>query len=494
MLNPLNKSLLSLAIITSATAITGCNSDDKNSAPSITGDINPTIAENTVEVGNYQATDPDGDNITLSLSGDSSALFSLDQSGNLEFIVAPDYDNGDVGPFNVTITATDDGKGQLSDFIDIAVTVGDVLDTPSKAAVQTIAPDYSSSEVAYISPKSAQVTAGFYIKNASDYTISSYNNSLYHIGRFGIDTIDKYEASTPDTQVWSYSTQDNQDSFSRNPYDLISVDDNKAYLLRYGSDKVWIVNPSATIAEDFKIGELDLTAYVAADNTSGTPNPVSGVINDGKLFIAMQRLSDNWAPNTTYIAVFDVATDTEIETNANADDNVMGIPLEGVNPLEHSLVSTNDTVYATTRNAYSSVDLSYSRIESINVDTYSVQSVLTASDISDNTASFIKSSVVVSEELGYFYASETLFVPSYHEVSTVYQFNPSTGEITGSNIAETGTENISFIGLDAANFLWLSVVDPANPGVDIINTQNNEKVNERLSTILNPFAIRFIEE
>jgi len=497
MLPKFKKNLLPLSLAITATLLTACNSNDKNNAPELTGDLMPVVAENTLAVGQYNATDVNNDNITLSLNGEADRLFTLEQSGLLSFKVAPDFENGDTGPFNVTITATDDGKGALSTELAISITVGDVKDTPSVAVVQTIAPDYSNSEVAYLDAKSQQVASSYYRKDASDYTLSSYKGDVFHIGRFFIDEVTKYNANDEanrDTTIWSYSTQDVQDSISRNPYALVSLSETKAYLLRYGSSKVWIVNPQASTSEDFKIGELDLVSYVNADNSSGTPSPSAAVINDGKLYIAMQRQDDSFNAGTAYVAVFDTASDTEIETNANAEDNVKGIPLIGVNPLEHSLVANEDKVFVTTRNGYSSVDLSFSRIEEINTGDYTLRQVLNASNIEGNTASFIKASVVVSAEKGYFYATKAVFTPTYYEISSLYEFNPTTGAIISADVAETGTENISFIALDAANFLWVSVATPEAPGVDIIDTTTGTKRISRLATTLNPNTIRFIEE
>jgi hypothetical protein len=497
MLPKFKKNLLPLSLAISTTLLTACGSDDANTAPELTGDIAPVVAENSVLVGQYTAIDVDNNNITLALNDAANTLFTLDQSGLLNFKVAPDFENGDTGPFNVTITATDDGKGPMSTALAISITVGDVKDTPSIAVVQTIAPDYSNSEVAYLDAKTQQVASGYYLKDASDYTLSSFNGDIFHIGRFFIDTVTKYNASNitdRDTAIWSYSTQDSQDSTSRNPYALVSLSENKAYLLRYGSSKVWIVNPQASSSEDFKTGELDLTSYIPSDNSKDTPSPSSAIINDGKLYIAMQRTSDAWVSGVAYVAVFDTTTDVEIETNSNTEDNVKGIPLTGVNPLEHSLVASDDKVFVTTRNGYSSVDLSLSRIEEIDTGDYSIRQILNAGDIADNTASFIKASVVVSPEKGYFYTSQAIFTPNYHEVGSIYEFNPTTGVVVTANIADTGTENISFIGLDAANFLWVSIADPSNPGVDVIDTTTNTKRINRLATTLNPGTIRFIEE
>ena len=497
MLSKYKKNILPLSLLITASLLSGCNSSDDNEAPKLSGNSAPVVAENTLLVTQYTATDADNDDVSYSLSGTDSALFSIDQNGQLTFNSAPDFDNGDTGPYSITVVATDNGKDLLTDEINVTVTVGDVKDTPSLAVVQTVAPDYSNSEVVYINGYSQQINSGYYIKDASDYTLSSHKTDVYHIGRFFIDTIEKYSAASTDerdTQLWSFSTQDAQDSISRNPYTLVSLSESKAYLLRYGSSKVWIVNPQATNIDDFKVGELDLSSYVAQNNSNETPNPAAAVINDNKLYIVMQRLSDAWKPNTTYVAVFDTETDEEIETNANDDDTVKGIPLQGLNPLEHSITSGNDKIYITTRSDYGNTDISLSRIEEITPSDYSVRQVLNASNITDNTNSFIKSSVILSDEIGYFYVSQSVYVPSYHEVSALYQFNPSTGEITNSNVANTGTERINFIDVDAANFLWVSVETPSAPGIDIINTTTNEQVNSRLPTDLNPNVIRFIEK
>lgn len=493
MLTNLKKQILPVSLALGATILAGCGgSSDSENAPSVAGAINPVIEENTTVVSTYNATDADGDAITLSLSGTSSSLFTITQAGELSFLTAPDFESGDTGPFAVTIVATDDSKKRLTGELAVEVSVGDVKDTPSFAVVQTVAPDYSGSEVVTVDPATQQVTKGYYIKDGSDYTVRSYQQDVYHIGRFNIDTVSKYNADALDTAVWTYTTQDTADSSSRNPYDIISVSDTKAYILRYGSSKVWIVNPQATTADDFKTGELNLEAYVPDDNTNDTPRPSSGTIVDGKLFIALQRLSDSYAPNTAYVAVFDIETDEELETNANSDDTVKGIPLTGLNPLNNSVVSKDGVVYVTTRNSYSSTDLTLSRVEAITASDYSLRTVLTAEDITDNTAAFIGSSVIVSETKGYFVAGEVFYSP-YRELSTVYTFNPTTGVIADEVVAETGTEQISHINLDAANYLWMSISNPENPGLDIVDTETNTKELPRLTTELNPTAIAFIE-
>lgn len=490
MLTLFKKNALTLGLISTLSILGGCSSD-KNEAPELSGSVVVTVAENTTSVSQYSATD-DGDELTYSITGADLQLFAIDNTGAVEFITAPDFENGDTGPYNITVTVTD-AKG-LTDSIDITVSVGDELDTPSLALVQTIAADYSSSQVAYLDYASQTVNDGFYAKTLSDYTLNVFQNDVYHIGRFFIDTISKYNANDASTEIWSYSTQDNLDSSSRNPYTFISLSADKAYLLRYGSDKIWIVNPQASDFESFKTGELDLASYVPENNTTGTPSAAAAVINDGKLFVVMQRLDDTFSPsNTVYVAVFDTTTDSEIETNADNTDSVLGVPLLGLNPLEHSVRAFADKVYITTRDSYSATSVDQSLIEEVDSNDYSLRTVLSANEITDNTTKFIQSTAIVSADKGYFYANETFFGP-YREESTLYQFNPSSGEISDATVLDIQTNSIGFIDVDAAGFLWVSVKEDAAPGVEIIDTETNSALINRFETQLNPGVIRFIEE
>ncbi|MBE0366275.1 cadherin repeat domain-containing protein [Pseudoalteromonas aurantia] len=493
MFHTLAKKSLPLSLIASALVLTGCGSSDKNNAPTLTGNQSPTVLENTTLVGSYTANDVDGDALILSLSGESSALFNLEQSGELSFKDAPDFEVVGDTTFSVTITATEQTNDKLNASLTISISLDDVKDTPDFAVVQTVSPDFLGSEVVYIDPVQQSVETGFYIKDASDYTLSTYKSDIYHIGRFNIDEITKYNRAAPDVALWSYSTQDSQDSVSRNPYSLVSLNDNKAYLIRYGSGKVWIVNPQATQAEDFKIGELDISHY-AHNNANNTPTPSSAAILDGKLYIAMQRIDDNWTPGIAYVAVFDTSTDTEIETNALADDEFKGIPLVGRNPLENSVVTANDKVYVTSRSSYSGTDLSLSRIEEITPEDYSVRNIIDAQAIPESESAVIRASVIVSEEKGYFYSNQTFFSPEYHVKSTLHEFNPTTGAVIASNIANTGDDAIVQLALDSANFLWMGINNPTTPGVDIINTADNTPEGTRLLTELTPSTIRFVEK
>ncbi|MCU7924119.1 MAG: DUF4347 domain-containing protein, partial [Candidatus Thiodiazotropha sp. (ex Dulcina madagascariensis)] len=114
-----------------------------NENPTITSDgggasAAVNAAENQTTVTTVSAFDSDtGDTLTYSISGGAdAALFGIiGASGVLTFNAAPDFevptDSGANGVYDVQVTVTDDGAGNLTDVQDIAVTVTSVNENPA---------------------------------------------------------------------------------------------------------------------------------------------------------------------------------------------------------------------------------------------------------------------------------------------------------------------------------------------------------------------------
>ncbi len=99
-----------------------------NEAAVITGDASPDYAENrTDQVARYTATDPEGGDITWSLTGTDAGDFEISASGVLSFREIPNHelpaDSGEDNVYLVTVRALD---GSL----DVVVTVTDVNEAP----------------------------------------------------------------------------------------------------------------------------------------------------------------------------------------------------------------------------------------------------------------------------------------------------------------------------------------------------------------------------
>ena len=362
-------------------------------------------------------------------------------------------------------------------------------DSTQTGVVATAASDYSSYAVSAITvdPKAGpRIAVNNLLAGSNGATVKAFGQYYYRIQQFQSDNVTKVNIAAPNTPIWQYSTQDPGEATSSNPYDLVFVSSTKAYLIRYGSTKAWIVNPSTTTEAGFKIGELDLSAYTDAD---GVPEMCCAVIANNKLFIVMQRLVD-WCPtDIAYVAVFDTTTDTEIDTGMGSGSKI-GIPLTIKNPNSIQYVAQNNRVYVqgvgSWPGGYCDPVYEYTGgIESINPVTYASSIVLDDGDATTHPYGAISGMLIASPTKGYFvgYAG--------WGNNTLYAFNPTTGEVSG---ALSGFTNINISGMNSGTYMdknsMMWVCDATNAVVKIVDTADNI-LSENVSTNLNPQAVAF---
>lgn len=363
-------------------------------------------------------------------------------------------------------------------------------------AIQTVAADYSSSSVA-IGCSEGGFLDGNLIKTASDYSLSSGSESFYHIGKNYIDTISKYDFLLSDIEEWTYSTNDQSESTS-NPYKIIEVSSTKAYVIRYNKSKVWIVDPSAMNEDDFKIGELDLSSYLATQTsdvdidgtltsvtTTATQTDMSdAVISNGKLFIAMQRLRNgktgegSYGPydirdytNDSIVAIFDIETDNELDSVVLSGHNVQ------------SLTVSSNSVYAASFGDY---DSDYGELESINTTDYSLTTIFSG----NSSIGSIKDVAVISDTEGYVLTDQSQRIANvYTYFLNVMAFNPSTNEL-GNVVNDFSGRHLSDIEVGPDNYLWVASSEDRNPGVYKVDPAGVEE-DLFLGTNLNATKIVF---
>ena len=375
----------------------------------------------------------------------------------------------------------------------ILLAAGPALAADTLAVITTVAPDYSSGAHAAISVEPAggprTVRADLVPSATSDLAISAQGEFFFRLARFGADNVTKFAAAAPDQPIWQYSVLgDDQNS---NPYAVVAAGPDKAYVLRYGSTKAWIVNPNAASEDQFKIGELDLAGY---DLTDVLPEMTAGVVVDGKLFIIMQRLDtgNNWvASQSGYVAVFDVATDTEIDTGLGAADGLKGIPLPGNNPNTIQYRAQDGMIYITATGQLPSgfsdpTGFEYSGgVIQLDPATYAATLVLDDGDEATHAfgaiMDFALNAVGKAYVLGYDGWGD----------STLHGVDLTTGADLG---AVAGLTHLNLggmeggIGLDSNQRLW--VADQTNAQVTVINTAD-DAVEENLPTNLSPTNVTF---
>jgi len=359
-------------------------------------------------------------------------------------------------------------------------------------AIQTVAPDYSSSAVALACSDEAGIIDNLLERSDSDYTISEGSNRFYHIGKSGIDTIAQYNYDTYSLQNWQYSTNTENEEGSSNPYKIIEASDSKAFIIRYNKPQVWVVDPSATSAEEFYLGSLDLTTYLGtyevtneAEETTTvdetTVNVADAIIVDNKLFIAMQRIGANYNyENDSKIAIFNIETLAEINTGNTTGENA--ITLIGHNV--QALSSTDNYVYVASRGNYGS---DYGQLEKISLNDYTLSTVLEGSSDLGHISNVQSISDTQLYVLGNYsgYNSENEYVYQYN----LLQVNAESKEIS-ENISAFKGDNIADIALAKDNNLWIAIGDESKPGIYEIDTSNNTQLTF-IPTNLNPNNIIF---
>ncbi|PIE71864.1 MAG: hypothetical protein CSA22_00730 [Deltaproteobacteria bacterium] len=359
------------------------------------------------------------------------------------------------------------------------------------AVIATVASDYTSGAhaVATVDPVGGPRTIQTnLLPTISDITVVAYGDHFYRLERYDADNVTKFHVDAPDTPVWQRSVKDEADGdTSPNPYDILFVSEEKAYVIRYGSPKIWIINPSVeTCGCAFKTGEIDLSAYADAD---GSPEACGGVIVDRKkLFVVMQR-QEFYQLSTdrpAYVAVIDVATDTEIDTS-NGTASLPGIPLTVQNPLSIIYLAATDKVYVQgIGNAYGNPKAYTGGIESISPNGYATAMVLDDGDDVTHPYGSIGGMALISDQKGYFVGYDGW------QDNTLYRFNPSTGAVMGavegfSHIAISGMEGGVYP--DQNKMLW--VCNQTDARIDILNTET-DTIDESLSTDLNPAKVVFV--
>ena len=354
----------------------------------------------------------------------------------------------------------------------------DVSAREGVVVVATAASDFSSGAVELVSVAD-KTSSGSYHPTISDIGVSSNGTDYYRYERFQADRVNKVDLNNPAVFEWTYSALDGGDSDSSNPYTLVFAQPDKAYLIRYGSDTAWIVDPTATTENAFKIGELDLSAYTPADG-QGVPNMSAGAIVDGKLFISLQRLDSGYQPtNTAYLAVFDTSTDTEIDTGQDSGD-LNGIPLVGKNPMG---LTYHETLGLLVRHQGAYTPDYTGGIDVVDVDSYAVEQRV------DDTADtgLIGGIAIVDATSGYY-----LSYDGWQNI-TLRAFNPSTGVVEDDAIAGLSGMDLRTMSIGPQGNLWVADATSSKPGLRVIDPASETQTGF-VSTSLLPIGLAFAEQ
>ncbi len=361
-------------------------------------------------------------------------------------------------------------------------TTGSVAPAGSYAFVAARSSDYGSGRIDRISLSDGNIVDGSYPTTLSDIAVTTDGTNVYQIGRFGIDSVTRFDAT--DTSLVDYQFSVNDDSPNNaNPYSLAFVNESKAYLTRYGSTELWIIDPRGESEASFKTGGIDLSAYDA-----DVPNMTDALIVGDKLFVLMERLT-GFVPNkVAYLAVIDIATNTEIVTNQSTSD-LPGIELSVVNPTALQYNAAMNEIYVLGRgnyfeNATVTTDFHSGGIEVIDPDSYETELLLDDGTDADNEGYFVDATVI-DANLGYLLTYQSF------GVTTLRTFNPTTGILNDTLIEGLQDVDITTLSHGLDNHLWIGL-NSATPGFMRLDLATGVIADELVATELVPIGLTFI--
>ena len=360
----------------------------------------------------------------------------------------------------------------------------------NKAVINTVASDYSSGAVSVVSTTPPRTPINNIIPAISDTTISGYGKYFFRMIRGSVEVIEKYSIDSPAILIWDYSTLDS----NRNPsniYSIVFASYNKAYMMRFNSSIVWILDLSGNDYQpslsNLKIGELDLSSYADQD---GSCEPVCGVIVGDKIFIGLQSIDrsegwENYVYNDSYLAVFDINTDFEIDTKKSTKKGIL-LPIKNISSIQY--VASTNKIYAQGIGRYPSSSqgaLYDGGIISIDPINYDIKMIVDDGNDDNHPYGNITGFTVISPQKGYF-----ISYAGWGD-NSCYIFNPENGMVAG---VVPGLEHINISSMEGGAYLeqnkllWIS--NSSDARIEILDT-STDTIVDSVSTGLNPQKIIF---
>ncbi|MBN7768755.1 hypothetical protein KUV44_10100 [Marinobacter daepoensis] len=343
----------------------------------------------------------------------------------------------------------------------------------SIGVVASVSSDWASGGVSYYDTDNNFEPSGPFHEGISDIDVVGGQGFFYYIEKFGTDRISRIDITNPAQKTWTFSTNKEGVTSSSNPYTLVTVSADKAYLLRYDSSEVWIVNPGATVEQDFYLDSIDLSAF--SHDGQSAPQMADAILVEGKLYIAIQRLK-SWAPDQAgLIIVIDTTSDVIIDVNPDTPD-IDAIELQGFNPSELAYLDDAGLIISHIGTyTYSPNVLGDGGIELLDPVTLTSKMVVPQTDETGN----ISSIAIKDKDTGYFtgYRFQGWTDPALTEVFT-FDPTPEAGVASGNAeaIAHLGTSDFRDVAISPDGNLWVANASTTTPGIHVLDPGTNSEI------------------
>jgi hypothetical protein len=304
----------------------------------------------------------------------------------------------------------------------------------------------------------------------SDAVARYFGGLVYVVNRFGGDNIQVLDPNNGFSTIKQFSVDNGSD-----PHDIIVLDPTKAYVTRYNTTDLWIVNPST----GSHTGTIGLSSLADAD---GLPEMDMMALVGNHLFITIQRLDRDyfWVPSgTSYVAVVDVSADTLVDIDP-ITAGVQAITLTGTNPFgDIQLDPYAARLYISCAGFFGVTD---GGVEVINPGTFLSEGFIFTESSAGGDINDVE---ILKADMGYAIISDASFN------NVLIRFDPHTGVKLGTMYAP-GAYVLNDIELSPDGELFLTDRTPTQPGIRIYDTSTNTEITTNpIDVGLPPFDITF---
>jgi hypothetical protein len=306
----------------------------------------------------------------------------------------------------------------------------------------------------------------------SDAALRYDNGALYVVNRFGGDNI-----QVIDPVLFGTLRQFSVGNGS-NPQDITFVSPTKAYVSRYGSASLLVVNPSNI--NGLPQSSISLAGFADGD---GLPEMAHMIRIDRYLFVACQRLTNFAASNPSVVVVVDTQTDQVVDVDPGTP-GVQAIPLSLRNPVtSFEYDKANARLLIGCAGNFGVLDGGVEAIDPYQLTNQGVRITETelGGDIND----------VVWHTATHAYA-----LVGNGAVNRLVVWNPTTGLKTATPLTVNGGFSLPDMEMNDRNELYVCKnPSPATgtdlPGLLVFNTATDALLAGPLNTGLPPIAVTF---
>jgi hypothetical protein len=155
---------------------------------------------------------------------------------------------------------------------------------PGVIVIKAVASDYSASSLVLVDPTNLNHQSGDFMVDKSDTAISCGKGVIYHIGRYQLDRVSQLDFRG--RLNWQKSVRTQIDPASANPYQVVELDESRALVVRFASNKQAIIDRNTGEIIDW----LDLTEFVGADSDGVVEASVAWV-SEGIVHLILNRIN-----------------------------------------------------------------------------------------------------------------------------------------------------------------------------------------------------------